>query len=56
MLEFILKPAKNPKQKEELYELACECTTVRLNEKEASRIIEEMTVCKGCKKPVFLVI
>jgi predicted SprT family Zn-dependent metalloprotease len=56
MLEFKISPSKKAKQKEELYELACECTTVRLNEKEASKIIEEMTVCKGCKKPVYLVI
>ncbi len=56
MLEFSILPSKFFKQKEKTYELACECTVAFLNEEQASRIIEEMTECKGCKEPVYLVI
>lgn len=55
MLNFIPVLNLKGKVKEQLYELACECTVAFLNEKQASEIIEEMHRCKKCKKPVYLV-
>lgn len=55
MVSFIPELSLKSEVKEQLYELACECTVAFLNEKQASEIIEEMYRCKDCKKPVFLV-
>lgn len=55
MLNIVAELILKSKQKEQLYELACECTVAFLNEKQASEMIEEMHRCKECKKPVYLV-
>lgn len=55
MLNLVSNLIKRKRQKERLYELACECNSVFLNKKQASEIVEQMFECKNCEKPVYLV-
>lgn len=41
--------------KDDLYELACECTVGFFKEAQALEIIDKMFKCQDCKKHVFLV-